>query len=418
MSELEREFIDTPPFQRLRKIKQLATTYLVYHGAEHTRFGHSIGVMHLTSAVFDSVMRKNVDLFDEATSKWYRQILRLIGLTHDLGHAPFSHASEILFEGEIGHEDYTRKILLETEVAQCIKRIGARMKSDLGAAFDITPELIWLIYDGSEILNESYVLPDFKFLKSFMDGELDCDKMDYLLRDSYYCGVKYGSYDLGRLVDSFTVFQKPDESTLLLAIDHGGVHAVEEFILARYFMFLQVYFHKTRRVLDYRLVNCMKDILPNGKFPLDVNEYMKWDDSRVFSEIEAKRGESNADAFLRRQTISCVFSTKAHIQKDGQRASQYLERVVKERLESISAPKEALWVDRPTKAVHGIAEDPYSEKALPVVLKHQDEPVSILEESLLLSSLNKPIAFDRFCVAEEYKENVQAVIREYNDAEQ
>ena len=113
ISEDELKIVNSIPFQRLRNIHQLATTYLVYHGAEHTRFGHSIGVMHLTSRVFDSVTKKNPNLFSddpEENSKkiaWYRQILRIIGLTHDLGHAPFSHASEELFEQGKEHEDFT-----------------------------------------------------------------------------------------------------------------------------------------------------------------------------------------------------------------------------------------------------------------------------------------------------------------------
>ena len=104
VSDDELKIINSAPFQRLRHIHQLATTYLVYHGAEHTRFGHSLGVMHLTSRVFDSVTQKVPNLFSEDEQEnrviiaWYRQILRLIGLTHDLGHAPFSHASEELFE--------------------------------------------------------------------------------------------------------------------------------------------------------------------------------------------------------------------------------------------------------------------------------------------------------------------------------
>jgi HD superfamily phosphohydrolase len=124
VSDDEQKIIDSGPFQRLRNIHQLATTYLVYHGAEHTRFGHSIGVMHLVTRAFDSVVKEKSNLFradpreNEAVVIWYRQILRLIALVHDLGHAPFSHASEQLFPGKITHENYTKKIIEETEVAE------------------------------------------------------------------------------------------------------------------------------------------------------------------------------------------------------------------------------------------------------------------------------------------------------------
>ena len=123
VSEQELKIINSAPFQRLRNIRQLATTYLVYHGAEHTRFGHSLGVMHLASRVFDSIVQKNPLLFSNDVEQnkkkidFYRQILRLIGLTHDLGHAPFSHASEELFEDKFKHEDYTKEILFNTEIS-------------------------------------------------------------------------------------------------------------------------------------------------------------------------------------------------------------------------------------------------------------------------------------------------------------
>lgn len=206
VSEDELKIINSAPFQRLRNIHQLATTYLVYHGAEHTRFGHSIGVMHLTSRVFDSVTQKVPNIFSDDDNEnkrltaWYRQLLRLIGLTHDLGHAPFSHASEELFENGKQHEDYTKDIIFETEVADYINAIGVKFRSQYGTSYNITPELVWMIYEGKDITNEKFIFPDFLFLKSFMDGELDCDKMDYLLRDSLYCGVTYGKYDLDRFV--------------------------------------------------------------------------------------------------------------------------------------------------------------------------------------------------------------------------
>ena len=177
VSEEELCIINSPPFQRLRNIHQLATTYLVYHGAEHTRFGHSVGVMHLTSRVFDSVTAKVPHLFseddDENSRKivWYRQLLRLIGLTHDLGHAPFSHASEELFVGGKEHEDFTKLIICETEIADYIRAIGQRFKLEYGPQYDITPELVWMIYDGKDVTDDRFIMPDFLFLKSFMDGE-------------------------------------------------------------------------------------------------------------------------------------------------------------------------------------------------------------------------------------------------------
>lgn len=314
VTEDEKKIIDSKPFQRLRNIKQLATTYLVYHGAEHTRFGHSIGVMHLVSKTFDSVISKNPNLFSENDNEnkkkclYYRQILRLIALTHDLGHAPFSHASEELFLNKKMHEDYTRDILFNTEISDYIKEIGRKFQAEHGDEFFITPQLISMIYEGNA-MEPGYVTPDFQFLQGFMDGELDCDKMDYLLRDSKFCGVSYGKYDLERFISTLTVYKS--QNTMKLAIEKGGIQALEEFILARYFMFIQVYFHKTRRYFDKQLVKALKEILPGGYYPENVNEFLEWDDHRVIYEL--KQSESpNVRPFLDRITMTCVYETPAH----------------------------------------------------------------------------------------------------------
>jgi len=144
---LEKKIIDSRPFQRLRGIKQLALTYLVYHGAEHTRFGHSLGVMHLVTKAFNSAISKEKP-FSKEQADWYEQILRLIALTHDLGHAPFSHGSESVFPDGLEHEDFTDKIIMNTEIADFIREIGAEFVHKYGKEFDITPELICSIYHG------------------------------------------------------------------------------------------------------------------------------------------------------------------------------------------------------------------------------------------------------------------------------
>ena len=119
-----------------------------------------------------------------------------------------------------------------------------------------------------------------------MDSELDCDKMDYLLRDSYYCGVNYGKYDLNRLLSSLNVYYDPNENIMQLAVERGGIHAFEEFVIARYFMFIQVYFHKTRRYLDKLLVESILNVLPGSKYPENVHEYLRWDDLTVIDKIK------------------------------------------------------------------------------------------------------------------------------------
>lgn len=416
VTENELNIINSAPFQRLRNIRQLATTYLVYHGAEHTRFGHSIGVMHLTSRVFDSVVRKNPNLFSDDSEEnkkreeWYRQILRLIGLTHDLGHAPFSHASEELFEPGKKHEDFTRLIICETEIADHIKAIGEEFKKKYGDSYDITPDLVWMIYEGKDITNEKFIIPDFLFLKSFMDGELDCDKMDYLLRDSLYCGVTYGKYDLSRFVSTLTAYKHDNQ--IQLAIERGGVQALEEFILARYFMFIQVYFHKTRRYLDKALVKSLKAVLPNGKYPNEIHEYLKWDDVKVLSLI-ADSEDSDVVAYRDREIMTCVLESKAHAEKAEKKNTSLVFSLLQK-----DFGDQVLYdsVDKAAHKLHPVLLDASDDsgKGIMILDEKTRQPTNIMEESLILGSIVIPISINRIYANRDVKDAVLKRIEEIN----
>lgn len=417
VSDIELKIINSAPFQRLRNIHQLATTYLVYHGAEHTRFGHSLGVMHLTSRVFDSVVGKTPFLFsdDEEENKkrivWYRQILRLIGLTHDLGHAPFSHASEELFDNGCKHEDYTQRIICETEIAVYINEIGYAFKEKYGEEYDITPELVWMIYEGKDVTNEQFIMPDFLFLQSFMDGELDCDKMDYLLRDAHYCGVTYGNYDLNRFVSTLTAYKS--ENRIQLAIERGGVQALEEFVLARYFMFIQVYFHKTRRFLDKALVSCLKEILPDGKYPTDINQYISWDDNRVLSEF-SRSSKDKIKKFINREIMTCVYESKAHAEKSDATNAKIIFNFLNKEFNG------KVLFDSVDKAAHKLtpallSPNDDSGKGIMIVDEKTHKVTNIMEESIILGSIINPISIKRIY---SEKDIADAVTLKINDLQE
>ena len=414
VTEGELKIINSAPFQRLRNIHQLATTYLVYHGAEHTRFGHSLGVMHLTSRVFDSVVEKNPLLFSDDAEEnkkkiiWYRQILRLIGLTHDLGHAPFSHASEELFENGREHEDYTKQIICDTEIAEYINEIGAMIKAELGESYDITPELIWLIYEGKDVTSEQFIMPDFLFLKGFMDGELDCDKMDYLLRDAHYCGVTYGKYDLNRFVSTLTAYKS--DNRIQLAIERGGIQALEEFVLARYFMFIQVYFHKTRRFLDKSLVCSLKEILPNGKYPVDTTEYLSWNDNRVLNLISSTQSTS-VKKFKNREIMTCVYESKAHAEKADIINAKILFNLLKDEF------GDKVLFDSVDKAAHKLtpallSPNDDSGKGIMIIDDKTKEVKDIMEESLILGSIVKQISIKRIYADKDIVDTVIKKLKE------
>lgn len=215
------KLIDTPEFQRLRRIRQLGGAYGTYHGAEHTRFGHSLGAHWIMTMVMDRLVAAGTEIDHEAT-----MIARAAALLHDLGHGPFSHALEGCLTPGRDHESWTRRILLEeTEVHRTLAQYSSSWPSMVAAVIDGT-------FTGPA------------FICDLTSGQLDVDRMDYLLRDSHYTGVTYGKFDLERIVSTLLV----DEDRV---VSMGkGVIAIEEYLLARYMMYWQVYLHKSVRSLE------------------------------------------------------------------------------------------------------------------------------------------------------------------------
>ncbi len=210
----ERDIINTPTFQRLRRIKQLGPTNLIYHGADHTRFAHSLGVMELASKVYDILIMKNKQdrLLEWKESEIERNkiLLRLVALLHDIGHPPLSHVGEgELFPEEnkksLTHKDFSKKIILgDTAIKEII--------DELKGLYDIDSERI-----GKFITQEE---PD-PILQPIIDGPLDVDRMDYLWRDSYYTGVHYGKFDLDRLINTLIMVYDKVQDSPTLGIEDG-----------------------------------------------------------------------------------------------------------------------------------------------------------------------------------------------------
>lgn len=209
--------VQTPEFQRLRRIRQLGLTNLVYQGAEHTRFAHSIGVMDLTRRILDQ-LEKSAAITPEE-----RLATRVTALLHDIGHGPFSHVSEMVLG--VSHEDWTRRII--TDPATAVNRLLVEHDPEL-------PARVAAIF--------SHAYPK-RFLSSVIAGQVDADRLDYLLRDSTMTGVKYGVFDLERLILGLEVHRDASLDTVLVGVK--GFHPTEAYLLARYHMYRQVYFHKT-----------------------------------------------------------------------------------------------------------------------------------------------------------------------------
>ncbi|TAL50643.1 HD domain-containing protein [Patescibacteria group bacterium] len=303
-NEFERGIIDHPFFQRLRFISQLGFIQAyVYPGAVHDRFSHALGAMHVAGRLFGRVIQSASDVcsrLSELEIEELRNRVRLAGLLHDIGHGPFSHASEVVFpnlrelpidwsawKGEPAdrqavHEDYSvlliqtlvRDGVLESEMAQDICSL---VHADVRAS-------AWLI------ALESRVPGLQKVLKGLISGEVDCDRMDYLLRDSYFCGVAYGQYDIDWLISSMGV--EEHEGSLVFTISENGVRAFEDVLLARYHMIDQVYCHKTKMGFTHYLEQAIIQGEINLQIPTQPHAYAALHDGAVIEQLfEAARDE-------------------------------------------------------------------------------------------------------------------------------
>ncbi len=307
LTPAEVRLMDTFPIQRLRGISQLAMANLVYPGATHTRFDHSVGVMHVAGLMADAL-----GLTED------RQLIRYAALLHDVGHGPFSHVSEKSLER---YAD--RSSLGENQKREKIHEIiSARIIRE-------TPEIIHNLGEKTceqivQLLGpQGHGQPA---LKSIVSGPLDADKQDYLLRDSSFCGVPYGVFDINQLHRSLTLHG--DDSEKQLMIKQDGVHAVEQYVLAKYYLTTSVYRHKVRLITDQMISRAIQLGIDNDEnadlhslYTFDnsdsfIHRYLEWDDARFMSKfcIEATGGKCKTvlRRLRERKLLKRVFAVDAN----------------------------------------------------------------------------------------------------------
>lgn len=219
------DLIGTPEFQRLRRIRQLGTTYLTFHGAEHSRFNHSLGVYEIIRRMIDDVF-----IDREQWDNDERLLCLCAALLHDLGHGPFSHSFEKVFH--LDHEEFTRAIILgDTQINKVLSRMGKDFPKKV-----------------AEVIAKTY---DNKLVVSMISSQIDADRMDYLQRDAYFTGVSYGQFDMERILR----VMRPREDQVV--IKKSGMHAVEDYIMSRYQMYWQIYFHPVSRAAEVILTKIL-----------------------------------------------------------------------------------------------------------------------------------------------------------------
>ena len=287
--------LDSKEFQRLRRIRQLGGDFQVYPTAEHSRFSHSLGVYEIVRRMVTEVKSLCVEL-----TEYEKVCVMLAGLLHDVGHGPFSHAFEHITNHS--HEEYTAKIILgNTELNAILRAVSEKLPQDIVSIIQHTHE--------NDILNQ------------IVSGQLDADRMDYLLRDSYFTATSYGQFDLERILRTMRV-RKTDDGRKVIVVKHTGIHSVEDYIMARYQMYWQVYYHPVARSYEavfIQLFNRLKDIFKGDKdyfedmkvlvpflekSEVSVDEYFKLDENSLLyccALIQDKEDKIAADLARRLQ---------------------------------------------------------------------------------------------------------------------
>ena len=332
-SREEASLIDSVMFQRLRYIRQLGFAEFAFPGAVHNRFLHSLGVCHLAGYVFDSL--PHLDQFLSSRKKRdFRKLLRLAALLHDIGHGPLSHISELAmpYLSELSvpflsqdledqteratHEHYTLKFILESEILNLMEGMGVSARN-----------VAHLIDERVPLLEKDFFISggvDFKpLLKQIISSDLDVDRIDYLRRDSFFCGVNYGFCDQEWILNNLHIHIEKDRA--FLGIGQKAIYSVESFFLGRRHMGLAVYFHNKMVGMDEMLHSYFKDPDCNFQIPISVEDYVFCTDAMLYKSL---RSDSKKSEWARRILENRPYEKVYEFQHTlGTESSTHLERV-------------------------------------------------------------------------------------------
>ena len=281
----EIQIIDNPIFQRLRRIRQLSGAHLTYPGAQHTRFEHSLGVMHIAGQASQALLEKGMIKADDIEN------LRLAALLHDIGHGPFSHLFEEVVQRKKtkSHEQIGRDLILKTEIGDIISKTG---------------------YDKKLITKLAFGDSKLQFMNEIISGALSADIMDYLLRDGYFTGAEHAKIDHKRITQSLDVYHKK------LALDKSALYSFESMMHSRYQMFKAVYFHKTVRSAEVMLLESIRLAYDElGLSSLKLDDYIELTDDSLLAKLvalpprnsELRRAKKIATDYQNRELFKCVF---------------------------------------------------------------------------------------------------------------
>ena len=323
-NEWEGRLIDSGSFQRLHYIRQLGCAYLIYPGALHSRFEHSFGAMKLATKIFEKLQEKETLFCDVDDVAYWKQVLRLAALVHDLGHLPFSHSAEKVLLGEGGHEKGTLAVIRSAELKP--------LWDDLQAAYpNQNPlEAVTKIALGEKKLKQmgegSVIFSDWEtVLSEMITGDFfGADRIDYLLRDAKYTGLSYGLFDYHQLIEMLAIL--PKNGGWVLGVEEGGIESCEALLLARHFMYRRIYNYPSIKAFAFHL----------GRFMLQ--EYGKRDsyhdltDNEVLAQLRvascdtAHKAHSDAEAFfVRKRRFKAYPLTDKHSEEELSKLKEKLK---------------------------------------------------------------------------------------------
>jgi HD superfamily phosphohydrolase len=281
---LARELIDTPAFQRLRYVRQLGWVYLVYPGATHTRFEHALGAYHLARRAL-ALLEDRGDLAGLAPDEC--QLVRIATLLHDIGHYPYSHALEEI--GALHHEEVARPLVTEGEVAEILSRT-------LG---DDAPGRVMQLVRGE---SDSP-------LQGLISGSFDLDKLDYLRRDAFMCGVSYGEIDVDRLLQSLLLLHEPARRRATVGLNEKGLSALESLLFAKYQMYRNVYWHHAVRAATAMYKRLVAEAINAGS--LDARALAAFTDEGLLHRVAERRPSPLLRALRERRLYKRAFECPA-----------------------------------------------------------------------------------------------------------
>lgn len=364
----ELSIVDHPIFQRLRRIRQLSGAHFTYPSAQHTRFEHSLGVMHIAGQAGHALIDKGIMNGDELA------ILRMAALLHDIGHGPFSHLFEeiMLKYHNTSHEELGKKIILKSEIGDLLEKNSFDRRLVAAVAFGTSKK--------------------YPYMNQIVSGPLSADMMDYLGRDSHFTGAVLGRTAHQRITQSFDVHKRQ------LALERSALHSFESMMHSRYQMFRAVYFHRTVRAAEMMLLEALKLSDETFRFTsLDLDNVVNLTDEHVLSVIatsdkpDLERARSMAVDYQNRRLLKCVFERILTGKKDMRGVQT--EEIHRKLTSESGVPAEEIFVDSSVTPSIPLAPSTSESGNILVVSRERHKPVV---EELLISEIPSVSAISGF----------------------